>query len=66
MGFPGGLVVKKPPVLQEMQETQETRVPSLSWEDPLEKGMTTHSTIHACRISWTEEPGMRLQKVGHD
>ena len=36
---------------------QETRVPSLSWEDLLEKGMATHSRILAWRIPWTEEPG---------
>ena len=52
--FPGGSVVKKPPA---MQETQEMRVQSLSWEDPLEKGMETHSSILAWRIPWTKEPG---------
>ena len=40
------------------------------WEDPLEKGMVTHSSILAWRISWTEEPGrlqcMRSQSVRHD
>ena len=35
----------------------ETLVRSLDWEDPLEKGMATHSSILACRIPWTEEPG---------
>ena len=35
----------------------ETWVQSLSWEDPLKKGMTTHSSILAWRIPWTEEPG---------
>ena len=35
----------------------ETRVQSLSWEDPLEEGMATHSSILACRILWMEEPG---------
>ena len=43
---------------------------SLGWEDPLEKGMATHSSILAWRIPWTEEPGglesMGLQRVGHD
>ena len=42
----------------------------LDQEDPLEKGMTTHSSIFAWRIPWTEEPGrllsMGLQKVRHD
>ena len=45
-------------------------VGSLSREDPLEKGMSTHSSILAWRIRWTEEPGglqsMRMQRVGHD
>ena len=49
---------------------QETRVQSLGWEDPLEKGMTTHSSILAWRIPWTQEPdglqSMSLQRVGHD
>ena len=36
---------------------QETRVPSLGWEDPLEKEMATHSSILAWRIPWTEVPG---------
>ena len=35
----------------------ETWVQSLGWEDPLEKGTTTHSGILAWRIPWTEEPG---------
>ena len=38
-------------------------VRSLGWEDPLEKGLTTHSNILAWRIPWTEEPG-RLQPMG--
>ena len=49
---------------------QETWVQSLGWEDPLEKGKATHSSILAWRIPWTEEPGglqsMGLQRVGHD
>ena len=36
---------------------QETQIQSLSWEDPLEKGMATHSSILAWKIPWTEEPG---------
>ena len=48
---------------------QETQIQSLSWEDPLEKGMTTHFNILAWRIPWTEDPGelqsMALQRVGH-
>jgi len=42
---------------------QETWVLSLGKKDPLEKGMATHSSIPAWRISWTEEPG-RLQSMG--
>ena len=38
-------------------EMQETQVRSLAWEDPLEKGMATHSSVLAWRIPWTEEPG---------
>ena len=41
---------------------QETGAHSLVWEDPLEKEMTTHSSIPAWEIPWTEEPG-RLKKV---
>jgi len=59
--------VKSPPA---MQDTQETQVRSLGWEDPLEKGMATRSSILAWRIPWTKETG-RLefkgsQTVGHD
>ena len=42
--------------LSAMQETQETWVRSLGWEDPLDKEMSTHSSILAWRIPWTEEP----------
>ena len=42
---------------------QETQVQSLGWEDPLEKGMTTHSSIPAWRTPWTEAPG-GLQLMG--
>ena len=49
---------------------QETQVLSLGWKDPLEEGITTHSSILAWRIPWTEEPGglqsIRLQRVGPD
>ena len=41
----------------------ETWVLALGWEDPLEEGMTTHSSILAWRIPWTEEPG-KLQSMG--
>ena len=46
-----------------MQETQEVQVLSLSQEDPLEKGMITHSSVLAWRIPWAEEPG-GLQSLG--
>ena len=42
---------------------QEIWVQSLGWEDPLEKGMATYSSILDWRIPWTEEPG-RLQSLG--
>ena len=49
---------------------QETQVQSLGREDPLEKGMATHSSILAWRIPWREEPdglqSMGSQRVGHD
>ena len=48
----------------------ENQVRSLCGEDPLEKGMVTHSSILAWRIPWTEEPGqlqyMELQRVRQD
>ena len=55
VGFSGCSAVKNQPAGQEMQ------VPSLGWEDPLEKGMATHSSIW--RIPWTEEPA-GLQSMG--
>ena len=42
---------------KEMPAMQETQVQSLGQEYPLKKGMATHSSILACRIPWTEEPG---------
>ena len=57
-------MVKKPPV------TEQTWVQSLGQEDPLEKGMATHSSILAWEIPWTEEPGglqsMGSQRVRHN
>ena len=57
-------MVENPPAMQ------ETRVQSLSWEDPLEEGMAAHSRTLAWRISWTEEPGglqsMGSQRIGHN
>ena len=63
-GFPGGSAVKNLPAVQ------ETWVPSLGVEDPLEKVMSIYSSILAWRIPWTEEPGglqsIRSQRVGHN
>ena len=50
-------------MVKNMPEKQETQIQSLSQEDPLEKGMGTHSNILAWRIPWTEEPS-RLQSMG--
>ena len=49
--FPGGPDLKNPPAVQ------ETRVPSLGGEEPLEEEMATRSSVLAWRIPWTEEPG---------
>ena len=65
--FPSGSVVKNQPAVQ---ETQEMLIRSLSWKDPLEEEMTTHSSILAWRIPWTVEPrelqSMGSQRVRHD
>ena len=50
-------------MVKNMPSLQETWVQSLGWEDPLEKGMATHSSILAWTIPWTEEPG-GLQSMG--
>ena len=59
--------VKNPPA---MQETQETWVWSLGWDDPLGEEMATHSSILAWKILWTEEPGglqsTGSHRVGHE
>ena len=56
--------------VENLPAIQDTFVPSLGWENPLEKGMATHSSIVAWRIPYTEEPGglqsMGSQKVEHD
>ena len=44
-------------MVKNLPAMQETWVQSLGWEDPLEKGMATHSSILSWRIPWTEEPG---------
>ena len=50
-------------MVKNLPAMREIRVRSHSWEDPLEEGMATHSSILACRIPWTEEPG-GLQSMG--
>ena len=64
LGFLGGSGVKNPPAVR------ETRVLSLSGEDPLEKEMASRSSILAWKIPWTEEPGWLestgLQRFRHD
>ena len=63
-GFPCGSEVKNLP------EMQGSQVQSLDREDPLKKGMATHSSILSWRIPWTEEPGglssTELQRVVPD
>ena len=57
-------------MVKNLPAMQETQVPSLGQEDPLEKEMATHSSILAWRILWTEEPGglqsMGWQRVRHN
>ena len=57
-------------MVKNLPAVQETQVQPLGREDPLEKGMATHSSILAWRILWTEEPGglqsMGSQRVRHD
>ena len=64
LGFPVAQAIKNLPAMQ------KTQVQSLGREDPLEKGMATHSSILAWRIPWTEEPGglqsLGSKRVGHN
>ena len=57
-------------MVKHLPAMQETQVQSLGKEDPLEKGMTTHSNVLAWRIPWTMEPGglqfVGSQRVRHD
>ena len=55
--LPGGSEIRLP-----MQELKKTWIQSLCWEDPLEEGMATHSSILAWEIPWTKESG-RLQSM---
>ena len=71
-GFIGSKVVSAFLVAQSVKNLsamQEMQVRSLGWEDPLEKGRTSHSSILAWRILWTEETvelqSIGLQRVGH-
>ena len=67
LGFPTGSAVMNLPAVQ---ETQETKVWSFGWEDPLKEEMATHSSILAWKIPQTEQPGglqsIGSQKVGHN
>ena len=58
MGLPSGSAGKNLPAIQ------ETWVRSLGWEDPVEEGMATNSSILAWKIPWTDEPG-GPQSMGH-
>ena len=57
-------------LVKNLPAMQETLVQFLCWEDPLEEGMATHSSILAWRIPWTEEPGgpqyIGSQRIRHD
>ena len=57
-------------IVKNLPAMQETWFQSLGWEDPLEKGMVTHSSILAWRVPWTEESGgpqsMGWQRVVYD
>ena len=68
--IPGPLASLVAQTVKRLPAMQEARVPSLGWEDPLEKEMVTHSSTLAWKIAWTEEPGrlqsMGSQRVGHD
>ena len=66
MDFPGGASDKESHLL--IQETEEMRILSLGWEDPLEKEMATHSSTLAWKIP-KERGGLQStgsQRVGHD
>ena len=52
-------------MMKNLPAVQETQLQSLDQEDPLEKGMATHSNILVWRIPWTEEPGGLFSSWGH-
>ena len=64
LGLPRGSEIKNSSAIQKQQEIW---VQSLDWEDPLKEEMTTHSSILAWKITWTEDPGrvqsMELRRV---
>ena len=66
-GFPSGTSGKEPSCQCRRHESQ---VRSLGWEDPLEEGLATQSSILAWTIPWTEERGrlqsIESQRIGHD
>ena len=57
-------------MVKHLPTMRETQIRSLGWEDPLEKGMATHSSLLAWKIPWMEEPGKPQstgsQRVGHN
>ena len=57
-------------MVKNLLAVQKTQVRYLDWDDPLEEGMVTHSSILAWGTPWTEEPAglqsMGLQRIGHD
>ena len=69
-GFRASQVAQWSRICLLIQETQETWVQSLGWEDPLKKEMATHSSFLAWETPWTEEPGRLqstgLQRIGHN
>ena len=68
--YTSSLVAQQLRICRPIQETKETWVQTLGWEDPLEKEMATHSSTLAWKIPWTEKPGrlqsMGSQRVGHN
>ena len=66
----GGWATLVAQMVKNLPALRETWVRSLGWEDPLEEGMATDSSVPAWRIPWTEEPGglqsMGSKGVGHD
>ena len=70
LNFPDGWASLMAQMVKNLPAVGETQVWSLDWEDPLEKGLATHASILAWRISWTLETGglqaMELQWVKYD